>query len=99
MSYSFQVVIQTKAEAEAKIAEEFDKIVATQPVHAQDRTAALATALAFVNLLADEPNKAIQVNVTGWVSWQHPGGAFDESAVPIHGAAVSASASLVEAQT
>lgn len=98
MSYSFQVVIQTKAEAEAKIAEEFDKVVATQPVHAQDRTAALAAALAFVNLLADEPNKAIQVNVSGWTSWQYSE-AVDQSAVPLTGASVTASASLVEAQT
>ncbi|MHA7342486.1 hypothetical protein [Burkholderia pseudomallei] len=99
MSYSFQVVIQTKAEAEAKIAEEFDKIVAAQPVHAQDRTAALAAALAFVNLLADEPNKAIQVNVSGWASWQYSAEAVDQSAVPLTGASVTASASLVEAQT
>ncbi|MBK3333540.1 hypothetical protein [Burkholderia pseudomallei] len=100
MSYSFQFVIQTKAEAEAKLAEEFDKVVASQPTHAQDRAPAIAAALAFINLLADEPDKDIQVGVNGWLSWPYqPAEPADPGAIPLQGAAVSATVALIERKT
>lgn len=74
MSYSFSVTAATKAEAKEKIAEEFDKIVVSQPVHEVDRAPAQAAAHAFVDVLADPgEDQQISVNCNGYVSWRAEG--------------------------
>jgi hypothetical protein len=74
MSYSFNVAASTKAEAKARISAEFDKVVASQPVHAADRDAAEAAAAAFVDVLADPADgEEIRVSVHGSVGWRTEG--------------------------
>lgn len=74
MSYSFSVTAATKAEAKEKIAEEFDKVLASQPVHQVDRATTQAAAEAFVDMLVD-PNEdqQVSVSVNGWVGWRAEG--------------------------
>lgn len=72
MSYSFSVKAPTKAEAKAKVAEQFAAVVAGQPTHAADQNAAVACAEAFINTLAD-PNEGDEVHVSmnGSLSWSN----------------------------
>jgi hypothetical protein len=71
MSYSFTVSGTSKADAVAKVAAEFEHVVAAQPVHAADKDAAVAAATAFVVLLQEPAeNEFIAVNVYGSLSWQ-----------------------------
>ena len=73
MSYSFAVKASTKDEAKQKIAEQFAKVVESQPSHADDKTAALATVSAFIDLLADVPSDHhINVSMNGSLSWNEP---------------------------
>lgn len=83
MSYSFSVVAETKAEAKAKVAAEFDKIVESQPVHAADRETALATASAFVDHLVDpSDDQVIRLSVNGSLGWRAEG-EFTSAAVGV----------------
>ncbi len=71
MSYSFTVSGTSKADAVAKVAAEFEQVVASQPVHAADKDAAMNAANAFVGLLQEPAeNEVIAVNVYGSLSWQ-----------------------------
>lgn len=74
MSYSFSVTAPSKAEAKEKIAAEFDKILASQPVHAADRASAQAAAEAFVDVLSGPADgEEIAVTVNGYVSLRAEG--------------------------
>lgn len=77
MSYSFTVRADSKAKAKALVAEELDKVVAQQPVHAADRAQALAAVEAYIDIVADNEtteadSKDLVVSVNGSVGWQHP---------------------------
>ena len=77
MSYSFSIRADSKTTAKAKVAEELDKVLAQQPVHAADRAQALAAAEAFIDILVDNEtteadSQDIVVSVNGSVGWQHP---------------------------
>lgn len=73
MSYSFSVMGATKDEAKTLIEAEFDKIIASQPVHAADKAAALAAAGAFIDLLTDPPEgKVVRVSMHGSLGWNEP---------------------------
>jgi hypothetical protein len=71
MSYSFGVIGTSKADAMAKAAAEFDRVVANQPSHAADKEAAVAAASAFINILR-EPRDSEQVTVSmyGSLGWE-----------------------------
>lgn len=72
MSYSFSIVADTKSEATAKIREQFDSIVASQPSHAADKEAAIVAAQTFVRLLAEPgAGDAIYVSMNGSLGWKH----------------------------
>jgi len=86
MSYSFSIVAATKALALVAVAAEFDKVVASQPIHARDREAVLKNADAVVSLLADDDTKDVAVSCNGYVSWTGEGNLCNAS--------VSASAGL-----
>lgn len=71
MSYSFSVSGASKADASAKVAAEFDKVVANQPPHAADKEAAVAAASAFIGLLREPTDsEQISVNVYGSLGWE-----------------------------
>lgn len=70
MSYSFNVKAVTKAKAKAAVEAEFDKVIQEQPVHAQDKAAALANANAVIDLLADNDNQDVGVSCNGYATWQ-----------------------------
>ena len=75
MSYSFAITGATKAEAAAKVAAEFDQVVANQPGHAADKDGAVAAAEVFINLLRDPcDGEQIAVNMYGSLSWEHTDG-------------------------
>ncbi len=76
MSYSFGITGASKADAAAKVAAEFDQVVANQPSHAADKEAAVAAASAFINILR-EPRDGEQITVSmhgslGWESASSP---------------------------
>jgi hypothetical protein len=70
MSYSFSFKADTKDAAKAKAAEEFDRlVVASQPVHARDRDAALANAGALIDLCTDPADgEELAVSMNGSIS-------------------------------
>lgn len=68
MSYSFSARAKTKADVLAAVNVEFDKVVAAQPVHAQDMDAARGVAATFVALLPDDDTKDVAVTCNGWIS-------------------------------
>lgn len=78
MSYSFNVVAATKEEAKTKAAEQFDAVINGQPIHSNDKEAALNAAGAVIDLLADpkgaHPTKGggqdVALSVSGYLSWQ-----------------------------
>lgn len=69
MSYSFNVRANSKAEAVTAAEQEFDKVVAGQPIHAKDRGAAMSAVADVLGVLPDDPTKAISLSVSGYVSW------------------------------
>lgn len=70
MSYSFAVSGATKVLALAAVASALDKVVADQPVHANDRAQAEAAVEALV-AIAREPGEGeeLRVNVAGSLGW------------------------------
>jgi hypothetical protein len=93
MSYSFNFRVATKADARERAKVELAAVVASQPVHAQDSEAALATLDAFLGLLVDDDTRDIVVAVNGSVSWDYVSDA-DQAAVPLTSASVGVSAYL-----
>lgn len=74
MSYSFSVVASSKAEAFSKATEEFDKVVAAQPVHAADQVRALACVETYLNLLVNPAeSEEVRLSVSGSVGWRAEG--------------------------
>lgn len=69
MSYSFGVRGTNKADALAKIAAGFDEIIAAQPCHVRDQLAVLATAAAYLDLLAEDETMDVSVTISGSVSY------------------------------
>lgn len=93
MSYSFAISAASKAEAKASVAVEFDKVVASQPIHARDKAAALVNAGAVIDLLADDApgdGFVIGVSLDGYVGWR--GEALADGSNLLNAASVSASA-------
>lgn len=70
MSYSIGFTVTTKAEAKAHVITEMDEVVRLQPCHTRDKAAAVAAAHAFIDILADDPTKDVQVSMHGSVSYQ-----------------------------
>ena len=68
MSYSFGVTAANKAEAKARVAAEYDKIVAGQSPHAKDRDQAQAAVNAFIDILDDDETKNVSLTVSGSLS-------------------------------
>jgi hypothetical protein len=89
MSYSISARGATKIIVLALLAAKFDQIIEAQPIHEKDKKAALGTAEAMVNQLADDPEQDVQVNLNGYLSWQGT-----EDNVTILSSSVSASAHL-----
>lgn len=71
MSYSFTITAPSKEEAKQAIAAKFDEVIASQPAHAKDKDAALATANAFIDLVKAEvpDDHVVSVNMHGSVGW------------------------------
>lgn len=90
MSYSFRVQAATKFDVKALIDAEFDKVVASQAVHAKDRDAAQAAAEAFVDVLDDDEEKDVSVSVAGSLAGNWAGSELTS----ISGADVSIRANL-----
>jgi hypothetical protein len=65
MSYSIGFTVATKAIAKERVIAEMDNVVAQQPVHVKDQASAVAAAHAFIDLLADDDTKDIQVIMHG----------------------------------
>lgn len=93
MSYSFSVIAANKAAAKSAVAAKFDEVVATQPIHARDRAAALGNANAAIDLLVDDATLHVSVSVNGYVGWRDPLTEAADNALV--GATISASAGLV----
>lgn len=85
MSYSITGTAPTVDEAKTKIAAEFDKIVAGQPVHEADRDEAQAVAETFLDKLASVPAKVVNYAVAGSVMQDENG---------IYGVSISVYATL-----
>lgn len=94
MSYSFSVKAATVALALAAASEAFAKVVESQPVHAADQTPALGTAAVFAELLAPDDTKDVQINMNGYLSWNHREGEQPE----ICGSSVTVSVNHVHRQ-
>jgi hypothetical protein len=89
MSYSFTVTGASKAAAKQLIADSFANVVSSQPSHAADRDAAVSTASAFVDTLAEPSDGSeIVVSMNGSLGWRQ------EAPEQFLHASVSAHASL-----
>lgn len=88
MSYSLTARAPTKALVLQMLADKFDaEVLKHQLVHARDRAQALATAQVFVDLLADDDTKDVNVTLSGGLS-------FNPDGESLQGASVSVGASL-----
>jgi len=88
MSYSFSVRASSKSEVGAQVAAEFDKVVASQPVHAADKQAVNDAAQAFVGILRDPgEGEYVGVSVSGSLTWSAP-----DDAANFTGSSISVSA-------
>lgn len=93
MSYSFSIKAPTKADAKTAVEAAYDAMVASQPIHARDRAAALAAANSMIDLLVDDPSMHVAVSVNGYVSWRDV--LAGDASNPLVGASVGTSATLV----
>lgn len=91
MSYSFNIVAASKDQAKAALPAKFDEVIATQSIHKRDRDAAIANAVAAIDLLTDAAPEgcSVSVNCSGYVGWQE--NLHDD--VPLTSASISSSAS------
>lgn len=70
MSYSFHVTATNVEAAKADVESEFDKVVASQPIHAKDKKHAMDTVESSLALLGAQPDgKGVYVSVSGSVGW------------------------------
>ncbi|UFZ05462.1 hypothetical protein LQG66_03860 [Bradyrhizobium ontarionense] len=92
MSYSFGVWAKSKAEAKAAVAAKLDEVIATQAIHARDKSAILANAAAVIDLLGDAvpDGHEIHVGCNGSVSWIEDGSNVAD--IPLRSGSISASA-------
>lgn len=92
MSYSFNVLGDTKEEAKASIAKMFrEQVVVPQPVHAADMAAALANADAAIDLLEEmRADQRISVTCNGWVSFNG-----EASAPSLQSVSITTTATLI----
>jgi hypothetical protein len=90
MSYSFSLKAVSKSAAKSAVAAEFDKVIESQPIHARDKEAALASAGAVIDLLADGDPRNIAVSVNGSLGWTET--LRDDASNPLQSASVSVSA-------
>lgn len=91
MSYSFTVRASGKSAAKQAVEAEFNKVVSSQSCHLRDRDLVLATSSATIDLVDEDPQRDVQVSVSGYLS-----GTWDGADIKsITTAAVSVSASLV----
>ncbi len=95
MSYSFSVRASNKAEAKERVDAELAKVVESQAIHARDRAQAQHVAEAFIDLLVDDPERDIDVNVHGSVSWRDTLVAGQEGEAVLIAAGVAVSAMLL----
>lgn len=94
MSYSFSVRAASKLQAKQLVAAEFDKVVASQPVHGTDKSQALAAAETFIDILPDDESQDVNVFVSGYLS-----GSWDKAdLVSLSNVSVTVTASLVAKQ-
>ena len=77
MSYSFSVQAPTANDAIAAVTQKIDEVVASQPIHSQDRDAVIAAASSFINLVSEQEGHELAVTVTGSVSNWHNGASID----------------------
>jgi hypothetical protein len=96
MSYSFTARGATAADALAAAAAKFDEVVAQQPIHAQDKEAALAALQGMAGVLPVDVTKDVALSLNGWVSWQ---GDVESQTATLSSASVTASVSLVDKET
>jgi hypothetical protein len=97
MSYSFSARAATKPEVIAKVAAQFDAVVAAQPVHSADRAQAQAAAEAFLGVLPDAADgRDFYVSVSGSVGWN---GNLGEADHVLTAAGVNVSASFLASET
>jgi hypothetical protein len=96
MSYSFNVRVASVALAAAAIASKFDEVVTPhQPVHANDRDAAIAAATSMTSFLAEPAEgEEISISVSGWLQWR-AGDGMQEAGHEFTGASVNVQASIV----
>lgn len=71
MSYSFDITAPTAGEAKAKVVEQMNEVVRTQPAHAKDKEAAITAAHAFIDMLANDTRLDIRVTVHGSVGYEY----------------------------
>ena len=96
MSYSFFVRKATREEAVTAVAQELEKVVASQPIHAADRWQAFETAVKAIYAVLPESNdKDVFVSMSGSVSWE---GTYPES-FSITGVTINVYASLVRRES
>lgn len=94
MSYSFSVRAHSKAMAKELAANEFARVVDTQPEHAADVPAAKAFTEAAVGAIDDSvlnETTSLAIEVSGSVSWKYE----DAAAKPITGCGFNARIYLV----
>lgn len=65
MSYSFSFRAETKESAKEKAAEEFGRVLTSQPVHEADLPQAQATTEAFIDMVRDDESMDLSVVVSG----------------------------------
>ena len=73
MSYSFNVTRATTSDLALALNEEFDKVVASQPVHQADIVHAEAAAKSLLDLMADDPARDLSASVSGSI-WKTDAG-------------------------
>jgi len=69
MSYSFAFVAPTKSAAKTQVIKEMKAVVDAQPGHKKDYHAAVVSAHAYIDMLADDPQRHVSVAIYGSVSW------------------------------
>ncbi|MBR0687367.1 hypothetical protein JQ594_15655 [Bradyrhizobium manausense] len=94
MSYSFSVTAANKAAAKEAVRVKFDEMVASQPIHARDRNAALSNAIAAIDALVDDDAMHVSVSMSGSVGWRDTLTAACDN--PLTACSISAHAYLVK---
>lgn len=94
MSYSFNVRAENRNDARHKVADKFDEVIKSQPIHARDREGLIKAVKGLVDIITIPEGLVLQISCNGSMQWNGKGD--DTTQADIVGASVAVQVECVK---